>query len=824
MAYLNGKGVELKLSKKTTPQDETFYLNPQLNQAAGGIGDDVYSFWRLDATITELAGQGIDTVEMHAWDPAAMGGSYTLPSHVENLLLTADNKDNGDVNEGYGNELNNFLRAAPVGSFLDGKGGDDVLEGDIGADIFQVSLGNGSDAIYSFTPGYDTISLAGYDFTSYEQISDRAQDTGFGDVSISLPGGEHLIIRGIEKWRLDAADFGLALSPPPIPAGWQRLDGKTGTNANGWEINVNPFRLDSGQWSNNSIVFNPNDVTGGTIFHWKMDHIMNAGIRAYPFVGLGAYPGYANSSDYNQVFPVRVDQMKSFEVDYSVLLSGNAGGHNVAFDAWFTSTPAGGLSDVTTELMVWVHKGGVIPYGTDQGFDYNDGTFSADVFVQKNAGGKTYIAIVAKQDFLVGTIDIVSITNFLQSKSLMLSTEYLKGVEFGPELVYGSGSMILNNLDATLVRHSVTYDIETQMTGSGSVAIHHGIENAGSDAMKGTGTVGRDIYYVGVGDTVEEGVGAGLDEVRTSLGSPTDFSDFSKVYLLPANVELLTGLATSGQGVQANALDNLISMSGGGDLIMLGNGGNDRVSGNGGDDFIHFGGAFTNGDSADGGAGNDTLALLGNYTVTFDADDLVSIEKLAVHSSKSYSNPWNYNLTMVDANVSANTWMTVVAHEMLGNETLRFNGAAELDGRFNVRGGTGYDAITGGAGDDRIWGNAGGDALKGGAGKDVFEYQTIGDSYLDLDGTTSHRDVMLDFTGGDLIDLSQVDANAALDGNQGFAFVSGTAFTGLGQVIAVWNEGNWLIQANTQGSLAADLSIVVVASSNFGWDAADFVL
>ncbi|HZG10010.1 MAG TPA: calcium-binding protein, partial [Allosphingosinicella sp.] len=74
---------------------------------------------------------------------------------------------------------------------------------------------------------------------------------------------------------------------------------------------------------------------------------------------------------------------------------------------------------------------------------------------------------------------------------------------------------------------------------------------AGADSMLG-GT-GNDIYFVDQnGDMVLEDAGEGIDEVRTALGSR---SDFAAMYILPANVENLTGTSATGQGVYGNALD-----------------------------------------------------------------------------------------------------------------------------------------------------------------------------------------------------------------------------------------------------------------------------
>jgi Ca2+-binding RTX toxin-like protein len=342
---------------------------------------------------------------------------------------------------------------------------------------------------------------------------------------------------------------------------------------------------------------------------------------------------------------------------------------------------------------------------------------------------------------------------------------------------------------------------------------------AGADTM--IGGTGNDIYIVdNAGDAVIEQANEGMDQVSTAIGSR---SDYAALYTLPANVENLTGTSTSGQGVNGNALDNLVRMGAGGDLIVVEQGGNDRVESGGGNDYIYYGASFTNGDSNDGGAGVDTVGLLGNYTLTFDADDLVSIEKLAVYSSGNPAATNSYNLTTVDANVAAGEHLTVIGMSLSAAETLVFNGAAETDGRFTVLGGKGNDTITGGAGNDLIWGNLGADTLRGGGGNDGFEYYSIAES------TPGARDTILDFSGGDKINLWGIDADGdASNGNSGFAFIGSGAFTGAAGQLRAVQDANfaraWIVEGDTDGDGQADFSLVVVTQPGYLLGAGDFIL
>ncbi|WP_141397413.1 calcium-binding protein [Polaromonas sp. AER18D-145] len=107
----------------------------------GGEGDDLYEVDNTVDVVTELGGEGVDTVEASV--------TYTLGANVENLLLTGT-----AVVGATGNELNNLLQGNLVANTLTGGAGNDTLNGMKGLDTLIGGAGNDT---YLFEDDFDTI-------------------------------------------------------------------------------------------------------------------------------------------------------------------------------------------------------------------------------------------------------------------------------------------------------------------------------------------------------------------------------------------------------------------------------------------------------------------------------------------------------------------------------------------------------------------------------------------------------------------------------------------------------------------------------------------
>ncbi len=156
-----------------------------------------------------------------------------------------------------------------------------------------------------------------------------------------------------------------------------------------------------------------------------------------------------------------------------------------------------------------------------------------------------------------------------------------------------------------------------------------------------------------------------------------------------------------------------------------------------------------------------------------------------------------------------------------GADNDNLNGGAGddiLDGKAGndmVDGGFGNDNLQGGAGNDVLIGGAGADVMKGGAGADTFVFKALGDSTVGLE------DQITDFQSGDFIDLTQVDANTTLAGDQEFSIVS--SFTGVaGQLVLDKHGKVYDVLGDSNGDGNADFVFHVTTLATLS--AADFHL
>jgi Ca2+-binding RTX toxin-like protein len=269
------------------------------------------------------------------------------------------------------------------------------------------------------------------------------------------------------------------------------------------------------------------------------------------------------------------------------------------------------------------------------------------------------------------------------------------------------------------------------------------------------------------------------------------------------------------------------SIDGGADNDMLfGDDGNDTIAGGDGDDQIDGG---ADNDSLFGHAGTDVLTGGDGNDVLRggDGDDTLNggtgNDILEGGAGADVLNGGDGIDTAHYANSPGGVMVNLATGIAIGGDAQgdTLSGIEQVLGSaFNdtLIGDAGANALLGQGGDDSLTGGGGGDLLKGGTGNDTFVYLAIGDSTVAAAG----KDVIADFSTGDKIDLSAIDANGEGAGDGAFIFGTG-AFTGVaGELRVVTIGGVQLVAADTNGDRQIDFAINVI--SDHALTAADFTL
>jgi Ca2+-binding RTX toxin-like protein len=292
----------------------------------------------------------------------------------------------------------------------------------------------------------------------------------------------------------------------------------------------------------------------------------------------------------------------------------------------------------------------------------------------------------------------------------------------------------------------------------------------------------------------------------------TSFGPTSQIIEFAADAVALTGTAGVDY-IYGGATGNFISAGAGEDVANGGDGG-DQIRGGPGDDTLHgedgddtlFGGADN--DTLVGGVGRDTLVGGAGNNRMEGGDDGDSLRGSA-------------GIDTLFGNDGDDRLGGGAGNDRLYGDT----GDDELaggDGNDKLFGGDGDDRLLGDAGHDLLVGGAGSDRLNGGGNNDVFRFDRASETGVGA----GNRDIISDFhhIEADKIGVKSIDADTTNAGDQAFAFVGSSAFTGVAGELRAQDVGSdTVVQGDTNGDAVADFEILLLGNAGSPLVGGDFL-
>ncbi|PZR32251.1 putative Ig domain-containing protein [Caulobacter segnis] len=737
----------------------------------GGAGDDIYYVDSANDTITELAGEGLDIVRATA--------SFVLSANIERLELLGSSAINGEGNSLAniltGNSAANILRGGDGDDTLNGLDGDDTLDGGLGADTL---VGGKGDDIYVVDSAQDIVT----------ELSGEGNDTVWASLSLTLAANvENLLLNGTAA----------------IDGTGNALDNTlTGNNA----ANV----LSGADGADQLFGMGGNDRLVGGVGA----DILDGGSGDDVMVGGVDNDIYYVDSVNDTITELAGEGVDTVRTSVSLVLAANVENLELLGSSAINGEGNELANILTGNSAANTLKGGD---GADRllgmdGDDVLDGGAGADVLIG-GLGDDTYYADTS--DSLVENAG-EGLDTVMASVSYGLGANLENLTLIGASAINGDGNELSNVITGNDAANTLSGNagddklyggggVDQLLGGAGDDYLDGG---AGADVMKGG--AGADRYVVDQsGDTIVELAGEGVDTVISFIS-----------YELKANLENLTLTGSAALNGTGNDDANVIT---GNEFAnqLIGRGGDDVLYGGGGNDLLNGGVGV---DVAYGGAGDDTYSIddsrdqvieyanegvdTVNATASFTLG--ANVENLILLGSANIDGFGNQLDNVINGSEGAN-----LLQGGDGADTLRGAG-----GDDTLDGGAGRDYLSGGNGADILIGGADGDDLYGGAGADIFKFVALSDF-----GPATAMDRIGDFTSsaGDRIDLSLIDANTAIAGDQAFIWRDRAAFSNVAGELRIGSSGGgvYLVAGDVDGDGKADFQFQVVTSSLVG---SDFIL
>lgn len=704
---------------------------------AGGLGDDVYGVDNSADVVSELVGEGVDTVRSSI--------SYLLAESLENLELLGSSDLNGT-----GNGSANRITGNAGANTLDGQGGADTLAGGAGDDSYVVD--HVGDVITELADeGTDTVrSTVSYQLGA---ALENLTLVGAGAVNGTGNAANNVIVGN------DGANI---------------LDGAAGADTLAGGLGDDQYVVDNvgdvvTEMGNEGV-----DTVTSTISYELREYTENlvlAGTLSINATGNTLANKLTGNSAAN-------------------VLSGGAGADTMVGGSGHDVYMVEDLGDVVTELA----GGGqdtvrsTINYKLTANVeslellgvsDLNGTGNSGSNTLRGNAGanlldggqsGDTMSGGQGSDTYAVDDSGDIVIEKAEEGDDLVIAKVSYALSEFVERLNLVSGVSAEGNALANLITGNVESNSLLGNAGNDTL-----VGDAGNDTLDGgldidslVGGTGNDVYYLDdVSDVILELANEGIDGVVATfsyvLGNTLE-------NLGLVGLENLNGTGNAlDNGIFGNVADNQLVGDLGNDMIwgeegndtLIGGSGNDSLFGELGDDLLEGGDESYYTDFLYGGAGNDTLIGGAGWSGAYGGGELYGEDgddTLAARGDHS---------------------------ELFGGNGNDLLTAAMQTTRANLQGQNGNDTLIGADGIETLNGGAGDDSLDAGAGNDIL---------MDVEPSAQlAADTLIGGDGVDLLDADWSSATANVSWRNeaaGLQWVGGKWISGIEKIRFTLGFGN----------------------------------
>jgi len=178
------------------------------------------------------------------------------------------------------------------------------------------------------------------------------------------------------------------------------------------------------------------------IFSWNWEWVASGSgdVKAYPEIIYGWKPWSEQSTTNNLPFQLSDDHTiiitwESMDLEFT-------GVGNLAFDIWLTNNTPPNANNITREVMIWLENYNQVPGGQLIEQTTID---SVHFKFYKADWDWTYLAFIQTSSNTKKKINLHLFLKYLIENNYINSTEYLSAIEFGNEIIYGTGKTAIRN-------------------------------------------------------------------------------------------------------------------------------------------------------------------------------------------------------------------------------------------------------------------------------------------------------------------------------------------------------------------------------------------